>query len=341
MDVYKSNSKNCTIELWRFIASVIIMTHHLYTTGIDSNYYIFHDGDIFVELFFLFTGFFTARHFMYNSYEDITTDQKVKTALTYSIRKFRRFFMPCAIATVFQYVLLICSREIDTLTKIKNLVSFPLDVLFLTEFYQRPLVTPLWYLSSMLITLPVVSFLMQSKNRLFHAMVSGIGIGIYYGIIIPRVFTPLSFVSCAGEDLLRAFVCLYSGCFLFETSTFISEIKLPILLKKLFPFVGNGCLLLVVLAASVGYITLFHSVCAFIAGAILILSFSRNKRTKLYDICFYLGRISLYIYIWNWGVGSLLKILCSGWDPYSIMICYYLLTFILSIITDIIVQHHH
>lgn len=58
--------------------------------------------------------------------------------------------------------------------------NFIFDILLLTNFYLRPEVGPLWYLSAMFIVFPIFSCIMQIKNRYLILLFSFICSGIYY-----------------------------------------------------------------------------------------------------------------------------------------------------------------
>ena len=66
------NRKNSTIEIWRFVASLLIMATHMYHFGID-NYY-FRETWIFVEFFLIITGYYTAVHFDKYAYDRVVSE---------------------------------------------------------------------------------------------------------------------------------------------------------------------------------------------------------------------------------------------------------------------------
>ena len=59
------NSRMAIVDLWKFIAAVMIMIHHLYylSPAFEGKDYPGYFAWIYVEFFFILTGFFTYRHF--------------------------------------------------------------------------------------------------------------------------------------------------------------------------------------------------------------------------------------------------------------------------------------
>ncbi len=221
------------IDLWRFIAAVAIMTHHLYTTGLDGMYYRLYDGNLFVEFFFLLTGYYMAKKFAKDAeFENKSFGEAFKVSIDYTFRKYKKLWGICALATCAQYSLLVLS-DISLADKFKQVINFPMDILLLTELYQRPLVTPLWFLGAMFIALPFVATLMQIGNRLFQAFLSLVLIGTYYGFWLPVVIIPNNLVSTGGgEDILRSFICMYAGCFMYAVSEYIAKNEKIMFSKK-------------------------------------------------------------------------------------------------------------
>ena len=318
--------------MWRFFASLIIMWHHLYTTGMDSSYYRFHDGDLFVELFFLITGYYTAKHFKSHPIYDLSLEEKTKTVIKYTINKFKNLFGLCACVTIIQYMLFLTSNaNYSNADKLKNIANIPADMFLLTNLYQRPLVTSFWYLSTLLIMLPFVSLAMASSKKTLHALISAVSIGIYYGFVLPHIFDPLQITKCSGEDLLRAFVCLYAGCFLCEASEYLTPRVKDVRVTLLLFAIGESLLLFISAAAFIGHSTHIHAVLFFLFALICI--FTNNLRSSV-KFPYYLGKISLYIYIWNWTVGTFIGQYCSGLSILYIKIMYFVITITLAILSE-------
>ena len=55
--------RNGMIDIWRFIFALLIMGHHMYHLDIGESY-LFQSAWIYVEFFFMLSGYFTAKHFL-------------------------------------------------------------------------------------------------------------------------------------------------------------------------------------------------------------------------------------------------------------------------------------
>ncbi len=88
------NKKNYFIEFNRFIAILIIMGHHL--SRVKAVDYHFATGWVYVEFFFLVTGYFTARHLCRYPEEN---------CIDYTLAKFKRLIGIAWLAIVSEYML--------------------------------------------------------------------------------------------------------------------------------------------------------------------------------------------------------------------------------------------
>lgn len=54
--------RNGMVDIWRFVFCLLIMAHHMYHIGIER-IYPFQSAWIYVEFFFILSGYFTGKHF--------------------------------------------------------------------------------------------------------------------------------------------------------------------------------------------------------------------------------------------------------------------------------------
>lgn len=154
-------NKNYHVELWRIIATALIVRHHTYYVGIDGPYR-FRMSWIYVEFFFILTGFFTASHFD-NQKSEACLNDKAKESIKYTFLKFSRFapfFIP---AMCICYILRYCLIADKTSTELLNhFGKFPLEVILLSSSQGSAVLGPAWFLSAMFIVFPLLSFLLAS-----------------------------------------------------------------------------------------------------------------------------------------------------------------------------------
>ena len=81
-------SRNPYIELCRFIAAVVMLFHHTEKLGgysMFGAYRIARGGWVFVEYFFILSGYFMTRHF--EIYNNRGHDAPERIAVTYTTKK--------------------------------------------------------------------------------------------------------------------------------------------------------------------------------------------------------------------------------------------------------------
>lgn len=327
-----NKKRDLEIDLWRFFAAVFIMTHHLYNAGLDSSEYRFHDGHLFVEFFFLLTGYYMAKHFYSTGYADYTLEDKTNKALSYEWRRYKKLVVPCAVVTACEYIMYFTS-SLSFSEKIKGMVGHLPDFLLISELFERPLVIPLWYVSAVIIVIPFVGLLMQLVDKRTLALFSWLIIGIYYGSVLPMFLTPAGMANTGGlEDLSRAFICLMAGTFIYAFSEWLSKKASRFLDNRIvFNILGEAILIVASLASYLGRAVGIYTMLSFMVALVLILSGQKINGNRFTD---FLSKLSFYIYIWNWPVGTFID--TKAWflpAPSQKMIFYYSVTFALSVIS--------
>ena len=92
--------KNRSIEIWRLVASILIMATHLFVVEEQTGGTPFFNAWIYVELFYFLSGYFTYRHFCKSGNKDV--NEAAKKALAYALKKYSRFLPFIVIITFVQ-----------------------------------------------------------------------------------------------------------------------------------------------------------------------------------------------------------------------------------------------
>lgn len=297
-----SNSKNirmAIVDLWKFIAAVMIMIHHLYylSPAFEGKDYPGYFSWIYVEFFFILTGYFTYRHFArQDSRENI-----VRSSLSYTWRKFKPFLPYTTIAVTLQYLLSAPYTELLQGNFRKFLYSFadyPLEVMLLGETHvsQQRLV-PIWFLSAMLIVFPLIGLLVQLKNKYLILLISGAYPLFYYGRVTlgNRVWP---------DDLLRAAAGLLLGVFLCVLCDIVREkqmIPQSQNVAKLLTAAEIVCMLLAFLFIIRADKSLWRVIILLFAAGLSVMLSRRSLTAKLKSpVIAYLGKLSMPMFIWQW-----------------------------------------
>ena len=293
------NSRMAIVDLWKFIAAVMIMIHHLYylSPAFEEKDYPGYFSWIYVEFFFILTGYFTYRHFERQGRQE----NIVRSSLSYTWRKFKPFLPYTTIAVTLQYLLSAPYTELLRHSYRKFLYSFadyPSEVLLLGEAHssQQRLV-PIWFLSAMLIVFPLVGLLAQLKNKHLILLIAGAYPLFYYGRtqLGNRVWP---------DDLLRAAAGLLLGVFLCVLCDMIREKRLIPQSKnttRLLTVIEIMCMLLAFLFIIRADKSLWRVIILLFAVGLSVMLSGRSMTAGWQSpVVAYLGKLSMPMFIWQW-----------------------------------------
>ena len=317
------------VDLWKFVASILIMTYHIYHLDIilADMYWIY------VEFFFILTGYFTYHHFQARVEErkDI-----FEVGVKYTINKFMPFLPYTTVAITLQYILVAHYSLIKTdfYGFISHFFTYPFEVMLLGRVVaDKQVLGPVWYLFSMLLVFPLVTFLCQIKNRYLLLVIAGMYSVLYYGRADFRSSTwPNNELRALAGLLLGVFVCILFDMIRETTSNAHAfAVTLIETASMAFAFVVTtmGCVDLkrqVVFAFAIGVGTMM----------------SGKSLTSRFNSRFisYLGLLSLPMFIWHRVVGEIIMRV-DHFVPMSLLIrtmLYYSGTIIVSAISYAIVE---
>ena len=166
-------ARNSNVELVRIVASLMIVGLHL---GLK----IFSFAWIYVEVFLILTGYFTAKHFDGKNY-----DNPMKMGLVYTIKKLVLLLPYSFVATIMMYsinfVQMVSSGEMNIVAWLINTFkSFFLDFVLITPIDEHSIMGILWYVSAWLYIMPVFARIAQIKNRFVIIVMELIVVLMYY-----------------------------------------------------------------------------------------------------------------------------------------------------------------
>lgn len=155
MEIIKKDS---TISLWKFIAALMIMGHHGGAFWKDSNYPM-HGGYIYVEFFFIVSGFFLMRF--------LENNNDLDSCLFYCKSKFKKIFPYTTLAFIIHYIIE-CIYNGTFYGSLKILWNLPFEITYLSNLHiTNSRLGQLWYVASMLFVMPILSFI-YCKNKEFY-----------------------------------------------------------------------------------------------------------------------------------------------------------------------------
>lgn len=206
-------------------------------------------------------------------------------------------------------------------------------MLLITDSYQTPLVLPLWYLSAMLFVLPLYVLFVQIKNRY---------VIIYISFVYPIMFYGLRGVT--GDvgvpyDELRVLAGLMLGALGYEISNFYFKKDIAKKQKKVLMIVEQSALCIATISL-IMHLPLRRANLILLFVGITILASGKSLSNEIKnDLCIKLGSLSIFIYIWHWVIGTVIKLMLE--NNYLLLgkrsiVVYYSLTLIVAVIHNCI-----
>lgn len=320
-------NKNYFIEYWRFIAMLMIMGHHLYHLGATN--YPFKYGWVFVEFFFILTGYLTTSHFSKSF--DLNSTERAEKSILYTIKKFISFLPFVWIAVILEYAFKIIFNFKDMISNLSGTISwlsdFPLELLLVGSSYTKPELVPLWYLSTMFIVFPIFCMLLQHKNKYFVTIISFIVPLIYYGAfgVADNWTFPL--------NLSRAFSAMLLGTFSYYSNDYLLKNLYSKINKKWLTIIELLCFILPVLACYKGaqYVLRVIVLC-FVIGITISMSGNSGTSNIKSRLMNYLGKITLPIYLFHWVVATVLSKYLGSYAQELRIVLYYIGSIAISIV---------
>lgn len=303
-EFYFKGNYHYIIDFWKFVFSIIIVIHHIYNLGFEIGSYHFFNGWIYVEFFFLVSGYFTMFHFQ-NENTNIDLNEKSNIALKYTIKKFKPLVVYIFFSISINYILM--NKDVIASGNIRDIIisfaDMPFELFLLTSGILGvfPKLVPIWYLSSMFLVFPLFILIIQNKNRKFLFIISYSIPLFYYG------FTGVIGKREWPHDLLRAFSCMLLGVFVFFVSKRIEKQNFGKRFRIFLTIIEILCLLFTVYSTYENLEILRINFLFFIIS--LVILFSKQSYSYYIRINFFkfLGELSTSIFLFHWVSGTIVN----------------------------------
>lgn len=230
--------KNDMVEFYRFIATIGIMFFHSAIVG-GSGKYPFWGGYIFVEFFFLLSGYFSLKHL--EGHRTEIENQTAKFAVQYTFRKLLRVIPYTVVATI-AFCIVTSVQYHQTVKQIAiTCLYLPFQLLYFQMFGFLPVKEaqflpglqmqygPFWYLSALLLVLPIMLFVAAKWKDVFYSYLSTLGAIFMYGFILLNFGNMAGFSDYNGfifSGVFRAAAGLFIGGLIFQVSEWLSHKEL-------------------------------------------------------------------------------------------------------------------
>ena len=208
----QQNKRNDYIELLRFIASIMVLMHHSYWSLNGQEKTWCFGGYIFVEFFFMLTGYFTGNSFR---------NGKVKygNSFAFAVSKVKKIFPMTTICIVALYMYRVITQNIQGADLTNLLLDMPFEILYLRDFglTATNYFGHFWYLSAMVIVLCVYGWLADSAPKFFHGVVLPLS-PVLYGSMFLNTLDGMGHwgfeMSVVQSDIIRGFAGIGLGWFI-------------------------------------------------------------------------------------------------------------------------------
>ncbi len=334
----EKKTRNTMVDLCRFVAAVMIMLCHLDLIGRPT-----HPTYMFVDFFFILTGYFTLAHFA-KKQSPTTPEERGKIALQYTVKKFLPFLPHLLVAVPIAYIArnwqFLTSGDVSGfLNGCKDMLAeiLLLPTSFFDEGYRS--IGPLWYLSALLVSIPVFSYICQSKYRRPLCFVGILFAYFFYSTqTLISAFDPVS-------GVLKCLACMFIGMLVYDIAQSFAQLKFRTWAKVALTIIELLCIVYAVCAGYYAYTPVKFQVIVYVIMLTIMLSGQSYTSRIKYKFFTWLGLLSMPLFIWHYAVGRIFYhvIHLPSYSRWSIVI-YFAFSFAAAIISQSLVslaKKHH
>lgn len=333
----KKNIRISVIDLLRILFMGFIMMLHFQFQFSDTPSSVRgRSAFIFVEAFFMITGYFTTLHFSKIGNRKIESISK--ESIRYTIKKFKPFLPYVIFTVILGFFATFLFRNYSIKSLFIELCKIPMEIFFGSSFLVDSHAGPLWYISALFIVFPIFCMIVQIKKyRYTRNLLS---------FIICLLFLFIDFSKTyALPSLMRAFFCLIIGLLIYEVSNYIAKKKITKTTTILLQFIETSLLFFIFFVVlqhgdiirAFLYIR-FDVLLSFIVVFSLI--FSRKTYSSKINSSF-ISKLSeqvLPIYLIHENIAIIMRGLKLNLPFFVLAIIYYAATIAISVLFSLIVK---
>lgn len=334
----KSSNRDWRIELLRFIATIGIAIFHFEWIYFGKPIYFQHFY-LWVEFFFVLSGFFLARNVENSSKEN------EMESLRYTYRQAKKMYPSYMVGFVFSLIVYCLVNQVKNFENILKLIwDAKWEMLYFHLFGIDPTAPTIngvtAYIPTLLVASLMLHYLLCNYKRItVNIIIVLVPIAIYSHIV--NVYGNLSqwtvYENWYTVGMLRAIAGMSVGILTYSISNCVKIRRgggIILTIGSLLMMLG-----LILFRNNISYYdeVIYPYVFAICIGSIY-------KRKTEYSSVFwkkaiiYFGRISLNIYVLHYGVCYLMKIYCPGKNYESIAGIYLLLVIAFAIVVEIFLK---
>lgn len=328
-----AKKRNYMVDFCRFIAALMIMLCHLDLIGLAQ-----YPTYMFVDFFFILSGYFTLNHFA-KMERAKSADERGRIAATYTVKKFIPFIPHLVLALLVAYAVrnknLFLSGDFKgALLGFKDMIPelLLLPSSFIEKGYRE--LGPLWYLSALLVVMPIFSYICQSKYRRPVMFVGLVFVYFFYSLQKTiSLFDPASaFMKCLA--------CMFLGMLVFDISNEIKQMKLARVKRICLTVLELALILYAIWAAVRGVEPDRMQTVVYVAMLSIMLSGQSYTSEIKAPFLSWIGRLSMPLFIWHYVVGRALWFKIDDYSPRELKFLFFGLSFLIAVLSDFMITRY-
>lgn len=297
-----SPSRNAELDFWKFFAIIIIVLHHSYMV-LEEKKVIFEQGSIFVEFFFMVSGYFMA--LSASKKPPAETEKLGSETAAFVFKKIKTilpYYIFGSIATLVGNVAYLGFKNVFAPGK---LLRVPFTVFFLevTGIPAYNITGANWYLSAMFLSMFVLYPVLRKRNDLFLKVIAPLVSLLLYGYMLRHDGFLEGWAIWYGfvcKGLLRAIAGISLGCTCFAVSKWLEAQETGKAASALLSVVSTGGLLFSAFLLYRGFnkkseaiivLLFFVSLCVIASRKASVNALFQNR------FCAYLGKLSMAVFL--------------------------------------------
>ena len=275
-----SKGKNQVVEVFRFLATVAMLLHHTDSLGINR---IAWGGWIFVEFFFILSGYLMTSHFENHFDEEIQYPAKI--AFQYTFKKLRRI-IPYAYVGICIGAFTHIALNRYSVQAIKNAIfNLPANFLLLggSGLCNYTYDSPLWYLTGIMIAMPVLVFVMLKHHSFYKYIGSWITpIALYMVMFSWHGNIQYWDINWNYQCMIRAFAGLMMGSAAYYLSDYLRAVTISGIMRLIFTVAEVFLFGFVFIRSIHDELMSISFLCVLLFVTVICISFSEKEMLKKY-----------------------------------------------------------
>lgn len=297
------------LDFWKFIFSIIIVILHSEYLPVEVEQGYFHGGSIFVEFFFIVSGYLMAMSAeKRKDYQNLA-----KETATFLRRKIAAFYPYLIFGFIFSLLAKSAYQHHEFLHVVKSMCKGIAELLLLkaTGMTGPLLDSPMWYISAMILSMAILYPLILKHGDFFKRIVCPLiaffGLGYLYHKY-SHFRSPEVWDGMFEKGMIRGFAEVALGVYCYEIGKLIAHVKFTKFSKVLFALIEYGNLIAIIVYSNTESCwDMDVPSVLLLAISIIIICGNHSVTADFWNnlkIAPYLGKFSLMIYInhiyWVW-----------------------------------------